>query len=110
MLQILVVPPTQLPQCLVLLIDRNTLPEKSLLIESFRLGPEVMDQQLQDDRDADVSYFVVLKRVDLLCDESVDRQLKLAFLFSLLFVHILTDYVYPVVYEGGSSFEQFGEL
>ena len=50
---------------LVFLIDWYTFPEDSFLIETLGLGSEVVDKELDDDWDADLTNLVVLDGVDL---------------------------------------------
>lgn len=83
--QVLVVPFPELTEGFVLLINGDTFSKDSLLIQPLRLGPEVMDKQLNDDGDPDVSNLIVLQLVDLLRDQSLEGKIKFCLLFPLLF-------------------------
>jgi hypothetical protein len=58
--QIIVVALAQFSKRLVLFVNRHTLPENTLLTQSLRLAPEVMDQHLDDNGNADVAQLEVL--------------------------------------------------
>ena len=64
--QILVVSAAELLQSLVFLIDGDALPEDALFLESFGFGSEVVDQKLDNDRNAELSQFIILQLVDFL--------------------------------------------
>lgn len=85
MFQILIVPFPEFTEGFILLINRDTFSEDSLLVQPLRFGPEVMDQQLNDDRDPDVSNLIVLQLVDLLRDQGLEGKIKFCLLLPLLF-------------------------
>ena len=110
LLQILVVSLTKLVECLIFLIDWNTFTKNTLLIKSWRFGSEIVDKQLQNDRNTDISHLVVLQLIHLLCYQCFYRQLKLCLFFSLLLTHVLSLEIYPVVDKRLSFFEGFWKL
>lgn len=64
--QILVVSAAELLQSFVFLIDGDALPEDALFPESLGFGSEVVDQKLNDDRNAKLSQLIILQLVDFL--------------------------------------------
>ena len=103
--QILVVSFAQLVERFVLLIDRDALSKDAFFVKALGFGPEVMNEQLNNDWDADVPDLIILKLIDLLSDQSRNRIFKLFLISSLLFRHVLALQIDTITHQRWPSFQ-----
>jgi hypothetical protein len=108
--QILVVSFAQLVERFVLLIDRDALSKDAFFVEALWFGPEVVNEQLNNDWDADVPDLIILKLIDLLRDQSRNRIFKLFLVSSLLFRHVLALQIDTIAHQRWPSFQQLWEF
>ena len=109
-LKILIVPLAEFIEGLIFLVNGDTFSEQPFLVKAFRLGAKIVNQKLDDDGDANVSYFVILEGKNFLRDESIDSELELIFFLPLLLSHLLAFNVHSVAHQRRPSFHHFWKL